>query len=642
PARERAPARRRRSGRGERAQDAGRGGRDRGVRPRPRRSRVRARAHLRAVLPAGGDARARRRRRPGARARAPDRAQARRRRALLRARGRRLALRAGARRRFLARGLAAVLAAEGVEERRRLRRAVAARARVRRGRLLGALAVARGLRGLAAGLFLRELHAAGVLDLREALLLVGPRRSAAAAGSGGCARPARGARAAGALRASLAAVGVARVLAIVLRRPPAVPRVGRGVPRLIPVRRVPARLIAVPALASPASLRLLLLLLLLLLALVRRRRAARLEARYRAALDLAVDEALDRGEQRPVLRGDERDRLAGLARAAGAADAVDVVLGHVRQVVVDDVRQELDVEPARGDVGRDQHAQLVVLERLERARARVLRLVAVDRVGLDLRAPELLREAVRPVLGLGEDEHLRPVVALDEVLEQRALPLAVDRVGDLRDQLDRRVAPRDLDRGRVAHERRRELADLVGEGGREQQVLALRRQQREDAPDVGDEAHVEHAVGLVEDQDLDAPEIDRLLVHVVEQAPGRGDDDVDAVGEIVGLRIEADAAEDHDRLEREVAAVVAHALLHLCGELARGNEHQGANRPRARPRAGGGQALQHRQREACCLAGARLRGGEQVAAGEDDGDGLGLDGGGFGVALLGDCAEQLG
>src|SRR5581483_4168814 len=99
---------------------------------------------------------------------------------------------------------------------------------------------------------------------------------------------------------------------IVLRRPPAVPRVGRGVPRLIAVRRAPARLIAVPALASPASL-LLLLLLLLLLALVRRRRAARLEARYHAALDLAVDEALDRGEQRPVLRRDERDRLAGLA-----------------------------------------------------------------------------------------------------------------------------------------------------------------------------------------------------------------------------------------------------------------------------------------------------------------------------------------
>jgi hypothetical protein len=54
------------------------------------------------------------------------------------------------------------------------------------------------------------------------------------------------------------------------------------------------------------------------------------------------------------------------------------------------------------------------------------------------------------------------------------------------------------------------------------------------------------------------------------------------------------------------------------------------------------QALQDRQGEAGGLAGAGLGGGEQVAAGQDDGDGLRLDGGGRGVALLGDSAEQLG
>jgi hypothetical protein len=37
-----------------------------------------------------------------------------------------------------------------------------------------------------------------------------------------------------------------------------------------------------------------------------------------------------------------------------------------------------------------------------------------------------------------------------------------------------------------------------------------------------------------------------------------------------------------------------------------------------------------------------LGGAEQIAACENDGDGLRLDGGGFGVALLGNRAEQLG
>jgi len=54
------------------------------------------------------------------------------------------------------------------------------------------------------------------------------------------------------------------------------------------------------------------------------------------------------------------------------------------------------------------------------------------------------------------------------------------------------------------------------------------------------------------------------------------------------------------------------------------------------------QALQDRQGKAGGLAGAGLRGGEQVAAGEYDGNGLRLDRRGNGVALFGDSAEQLG
>ena len=42
------------------------------------------------------------------------------------------------------------------------------------------------------------------------------------------------------------------------------------------------------------------------------------------------------------------------AGAAGAADAVDVVGRHHRQLEVDDVRELLDVEAARRDLGRDQ------------------------------------------------------------------------------------------------------------------------------------------------------------------------------------------------------------------------------------------------------------------------------------------------
>jgi hypothetical protein len=55
-----------------------------------------------------------------------------------------------------------------------------------------------------------------------------------------------------------------------------------------------------------------------------------------------------------------------------------------------------------------------------------------------------------------------------------------------------------------------------------------------------------------------------------------------------------------------------------------------------------GEQLQHGQGKPCRLAGAGLRRAEQIAPGEDYGDGLRLDGRGLGVALLGDCFEQLG
>jgi hypothetical protein len=56
----------------------------------------------------------------------------------------------------------------------------------------------------------------------------------------------------------------------------------------------------------------------------------------------------------------------------------------------------------------------------------------------------------------------------------------------------------------------------------------------------------------------------------------------------------------------------------------------------------GTEDVKQREREASGLAGAGLGGAEQVFASENYGDGLRLDGGGRGVALVRDCAEELG
>src|SRR3546814_2069497 len=71
----------------------------------------------------------------------------------------------------------------------------------------------------------------------------------------------------------------------------------------------------------------------------------------------------------------------------------------------------------------------------------------------------------------------------------------------------------------------------VAQRGREQQRLALgaHRHAAQQEADVLDEAQVEHAVGLVQHAHLAGVQRDDLvLLDVVDQAAGRGDDDVDA------------------------------------------------------------------------------------------------------------------
>ena len=247
----------------------------------------------------------------------------------------------------------------------------------------------------------------------------------------------------------------------------------------------------------------------------------------------------------------------------------------------------------------------------------------------------------------------------DEVREQLALAVAVDRDHDLLDELGGRVPRRHLDAGGLVEQARGEAADVVRERRREQQVLPAGRQQVDDLADVADEAHVEEAVRLVEDEDLDAREVDGPLADVVEQAAGRGDHDLGAGTQLGGLRLEADAAVDRGRPDRAVLAVGPDALLDLDGELAGRDDDEDAD-----GRAGGGrgrsaallrrevarglaearlvQDLDDGEDEGRGLAGAGLGAGEQVAALEDQRDRLALDRGGLGVALVGDRAKQLG
>jgi hypothetical protein len=192
----------------------------------------------------------------------------------------------------------------------------------------------------------------------------------------------------------------------------------------------------------------------------------------------------------------------------------------------------------------------------------------------------------------------------------------------------------------IDEERSRQSLDVRGHRGREEQRLPLLRERGDDALHVGQKAHVEHAIGLVEHEDLDALEGERALPHQVEEAAWGGHHDVHAALELGDLGPFAHAAEDHRVIEVQAVAIARDARADLAGQLAGGGDDEPAQVGRIAGRHV--EALEHGERERRRLASAGLRAAEDVAPLEGGRDGRLLDGGGLCVAFALDGAEKNG
>ncbi len=322
-----------------------------------------------------------------------------------------------------------------------------------------------------------------------------------------------------------------------------------------------------------------------------------------------------------------------------------IVFGHHRQIEVDHHWQLVDIQAAGGNVGGDHHRGLAGLEIGQRPGPRALALVAVDHRAMQAMLFQEPGQLVATVLGAAENQGLAAAVAAEQLQQQLALARDIHRMHAVADRGGDAVALRHLDLGRVTHELAGQLADGIGERGREQQRLpVLARQDRQDLAHRRQEAHVQHPVALVQHQHLDVGQVYRLLLHVVDQPAWRGDDEVQATAQRLDLRLDADTPEDGGAARPQMAAVIAQALVHLRGQLTGRGQDQRTRTALAR----GGtvavnhQPLQHRQHESGGLAGTGLGASEQVAAGQHQGNGLRLDRRGRGIALRSHRAQQFG
>ncbi len=343
------------------------------------------------------------------------------------------------------------------------------------------------------------------------------------------------------------------------------------------------------------------------------------------------DHKLDPGQALDVAQiatlgvGAEGNRDPGRSGARGAADAVDILFGNFGQIEIDHVADPGNVDPARRDVGRDQHFHLAGAEHGDGPFALRLRLVAVDRARGDTGRGQLADDLVGAMLGAAEDERALDRLLLQNHRQQRRLFRLIDEGDALFDALDRGRHRSHRNFGRIGQITVGEFLDRARHGGREEQGLALGRDQSDDPLQCVDEAQIEHLIGFVEDQNFELAKAQRALLDKVEQSARSGDENVETAGDFADALVIGHAAENGADGQLHELAISARAAGDLSGQLTGRSEHQHADLAGLEIFAIGGQPVERWKNEGSGLAGAGLGDAQQVATGQKRRDGLKLD-----------------
>lgn len=337
--------------------------------------------------------------------------------------------------------------------------------------------------------------------------------------------------------------------------------------------------------------------------------AARLKPRDPVFGQGLADVALDAGQVADLVKGGEGDGDARCPCPAGAADAVDIVLGEFRQVEVDDMADAGYIQAAGRHVGGHQKPYPSLLHGGDGPVAGILGHVAMEgRGGMSL-IPELDGHILGVALGGGEDDRLVDVAIGDQVLKQPVfVGQVVGHMEALFDILMGRFGARDLDPLRFAQQPPCQARHGIVHGGREEEGLAVGGGSGGDPVHVIAEPHVEHPVGFVEDQHLKAGKVEAPPIQQVHEAPRRGYDQVHRSRKEPELFPIGHAAEDGAAAYPQELAVGADRVGHLVGQLPGGgqDEHSGTA---AGLLGRGCQTLEGWKDKGCGLAGAGLGSG---------------------------------
>ena len=151
----------------------------------------------------------------------------------------------------------------------------------------------------------------------------------------------------------------------------------------------------------------------------------------------------------------------------------------------------------------------------------------MERGGGEAACAQVVGHPGRRALGAREDDGASASLGLEDPGDDLHLVHRVGAVDDLLDRLNRhpliaRVLGADV--GGAGHVAARQGDHRAGHGGAEEHRVAVGTGAGQDLLHVGQEAQVQHLVGLVQDDGGDVSQVQHTALHEVDEAAGRAHD----------------------------------------------------------------------------------------------------------------------
>ena len=230
-----------------------------------------------------------------------------------------------------------------------------------------------------------------------------------------------------------------------------------------------------------------------------------------------------------------------------------------------------------------------------------------------------------------------PSSGAQHVFEQPEFAVLLDLVHIEIDAIGRLGDGADFNAHGIAHVIRDQVLHRAFDGGGEEQGLPVAGDRFHDALHRGEKTHVQHAVGFVQNQHAHRTEIDEAAAEKIVKPAGSRDQHPRALADGLQLRALADAANDYGGARAGAGCHRHEHFVDLHGQLARGREDDGAHAGAARLLF---EQVKEGQDKRQGFAGAGLRGGNQVFAGQRRLNRLRLNGSGLNKSVLGEIALQ--